>query len=168
MDILKIATEWARAEVFSSKFFIFFGILFVLGTIGFWQLGKTETAKAFIYPTLVSGILLLAVGIGILYANSTRVSSFATAYNEDATAFVKSEISRTEQSIGEYRTIVFKVIPVIIMVMSLILIFVDKPIWRAICATTIAMMVVIILVDTNANARLLEYRQHLEKVDKYD
>ena len=69
MDILKIATEWARAEVFSSKFFIFFGILFVLGTIGFWQLGKTETAKAFIYPTLVSGILLLAVGIGILYAN---------------------------------------------------------------------------------------------------
>lgn len=166
MEILKIATEWAKEEVFSSKFFIFFGIMFVLATIGFWQLGKTEVAKAFIYPTLVAGILLLMVGFGILYANSSRVSSFEVAYNNDASAFVKSEIVRTEKSMGEYRTIVFKVIPFIIVAAALLIVFVDKPIWRAVAITTIAMMVCILFVDSNADARIKAYKKQLELVNE--
>lgn len=166
MDILKAATDWAKAEVFSSQFFILFGIMFVLATIGFWQLGKTEVAKAFVIPTLVAGLLLLTVGVGIFYANKTRITSFATAYNKDASAFVKSEIIRTEKSMGEYQTVVFKVIPLIIIIAALLIIFIDKPLWRAISATTIAMMVVIVLVDNNANARIEAYHNQLELVDK--
>ncbi|MDC8003866.1 hypothetical protein POV27_07370 [Aureisphaera galaxeae] len=166
MDILKIATQWAEAEVFSSRFFILFGIMFVLATVGFWQLGKTETAKAYIVPTLVAGALLLAVGIGIFFTNKSRVTSFATAYNSNPTEFVKSEITRTEKSMGEYRTIVFKVIPFIIVVAALLIVFIDKPLWRAICITTIAMMVVILLVDSNANSRIEAYHKQLELVDK--
>jgi len=162
MEIIKIATEWARAEVFSSRFFILAGVLFVLATIGFWQIGKTAMAKAYVWPTLVAGALLLAVGIGIFFANKSRTTSFVTAYENDAQAFVQSEIERTEQSLGEYRTIVFKVIPLIIVAMALLIVFVDKPLWRAIATTTIAMMVVIILVDSNANARLQDYRHALE------
>ena len=45
MEILKLAIEWAKAEVFSSRFFIAFGVLFISASIGFWQLGKTELAK---------------------------------------------------------------------------------------------------------------------------
>lgn len=161
MDILKVATEWAKAEVFSSRFFILFGIMFVLASIGFWQLGKTAVAKAYIYPMLVAGILLLAVGFGIFFANKSRVSSFVTAYNADASAFIKSEITRTEKSLGEYKTIVFKVIPIIIVVAALLIVFIDKPIWRAISITTIAMMVVIMLVDSNANARIVAYNKQL-------
>ena len=48
MEILKLATEWAKAEVFSARFFIFFAILFLTASIGFWQLGRTEMAKAYI------------------------------------------------------------------------------------------------------------------------
>ena len=59
MGILKIAIEWAEDEVFSSWVFILFGILFVVASAGFWQLGKTEMAKAFINPMLVSGALPL-------------------------------------------------------------------------------------------------------------
>ena len=87
MEVLKAATAWAKAEVFSSTFFILFGVLFVLGTIGFWQLGKTELAKAFIYPTLVAGILLLIIGIGLVYSNKSRIASFPAAYEKDASAF---------------------------------------------------------------------------------
>lgn len=71
MDILKFATEWAKAEAFSSRFFIFFAILFLVASIGFWQIGKSVMAKAFIIPTLVAGLLILSVGVGIFYANNT-------------------------------------------------------------------------------------------------
>jgi len=142
--------------------------MFLLATIGFWQWGKTDVAKAFIIPTLVAGILLMTVGIGIFIANKSRVSSFTTAYNTDASAFVESEITRTKQSMGEYKTIVFKVIPLIIVLASLLIIFVDKANWRAICITTIAMMVVILLVDNNANARIQDYHKQLLLIEKQE
>ena len=166
MEILKIAVEWAKAEVFSSRFFIFFALLFILASIGFWQLGKTEMAKAYIIPTLVAGILLLTVGVGIFFANKSRVTSFEKAYNASSTDFITSELERTEKSIGEYRTIVFKIIPLIIVAAALTIVFVDKPIWKAICITTISMMMVILLVDSNANARIESYKKQLEMAVK--
>ena len=168
MDILKAATDWAKAELFSTPFFILFGVLFVMASIGFWQLGKTEMAKAYIIPTLVAGVLLMIIGVGLFFTNKSRITSFAAAYNSDASAFVKSEITRTEKSMGEYQTIVFKIIPLIIMVAALLIIFIDKPIWRAVSITTIAMMVVILWVDCNANARVEAYKKQLELVEKQE
>lgn len=162
MEILKFATEWAKAEVFSARFFIFFALLLLAASIGFWQLGKTEMAKAYIIPALVCGLLLLAVGIGIFFANKSRITSFATAYQTGPTEFVQSELARTQQSLNEYRTIVFKVIPFIIIAACLLIVFIDKPLWRAAAITTIAMMVVILLIDSNAKARLEHYRTQLE------
>ncbi|MDT0620723.1 hypothetical protein [Croceitalea vernalis] len=166
MEILKIATEWAKSEVFSARFFIFFAILFLIASVGFWQLGKTEMAKAYIIPTLVVGLLILAVGVGIFFTNKSRITSFEEAYQEDPTEFVKSEIIRTEKSMGEYKTIVFKVIPLLIVVAALLIIFVDKPIWRATAITTIAMMIVILFVDSNADTRIQAYHQQLQLVLK--
>lgn len=166
MEILKAANDWAKAEVFSSQFFTFFGVIFLLGCIGFWQLGKTEVAKAFTVPMLVSGALLLTIGIGLVFSNKSRITSFPSAYNSDAAAFVKSEITRAEKAMNEYQTIVFKIIPLIIVVAALIIIFVDRPDWRAIGITTIAMMVIILLVDSNANARIEAYKQQLVEVEK--
>jgi len=161
MEILKTATEWAKSEVFSSLFFILFGIMFVLATLGFWQLGKTGVAKAFVFPPLVAGIFLLAVGFGLFFLNKSRITSFPAAFADDSVAFVQSEIVRTEKSINEYQTIVFKIIPCIVLVASLMIVFLDNPIWRAISITTVALMVIILLVDSNANARLEAYHQQL-------
>ena len=166
MEILKTAIEWAKAEVFSTQFFIFFGVLFVLATIGFWQLGKTEIAKAFVVPTLVAGILLLAIGLGLFFTNKSRAASFTAAYNSDAPAFVQSEKIRAEKTMAEYQTIVFKIIPVIIIIAALLIVFIDKPIWRAISITTIALMVVIMSIDINANARMEAYHKQLVLVEK--
>ena len=168
MDILKMATDWAKAEVFSTQFFILFGILFVLATIGFWQLGKTEMAKAFVFPTLVAGILLLIIGVGLFFSNKSRLANFPKAHERDASAFVESEIVRAEKTMAEYQTIVFKIIPLIIVVASLLIIFIDKPIWRAISITTIAMTVVIMLVDINANARMDAYHKQLVTIENQE
>ena len=162
MEILKLATEWAKAEVFSARFFILFAILFLAASIGFWQLGKTEMAKAYIIPTLVAGLLILAVGVGIFFTNKARVSSFEEAYNANPTEFVESEIARADKTIGEFRTVVFKVIPFIIIAAALLLVFVDKPVWRATAITVIAMMIVIMIVDSNADARIKAYKAELE------
>ena len=165
MDILKTATEWAKDEIFSSKFFILFGILFIIGTIGFWKLAKTEVAKAFIYPTLIVGLLLLAIGIGLLYTNKTRLANFPNDYSTNPAAFVKEEIIRADKTVKEYKTVVFTAVPTIIIVCALFIIFIDKPIWRAISITTIAMMAVILLVDSNASKRMKDYHEQLLLVE---
>jgi len=164
MDILKTATDWAKAELFSTPFFILFGLVFVAASIGFWQLGKTDVARAYIIPTLVAGLLLITIGIGLFYTNKSRISQFETDFYNDASAFVSAEITRAEATLKEYNTIVFKAIPVIIIVAALLIIFINTPMWRAISITTIAMLVVILLVDGTAYARMNAYHKALELV----
>jgi len=164
MDILKAATDWAKAELFSTPFFILFGVLFMAASMGFWQLGKTEMARAYIIPTLVAGALLLTIGLGLFFTNKSRITQFETAYNKDASAFVQSELVRAEATLKEYQTIVFKAIPLIIIVCALLIIFINTPTWRAISITTIAMLVVILLIDGTAHARIDAYHKQLESV----
>lgn len=166
MDILKTATDWAKAELFSTPFFILFGLVFIAGSLGFWQLGKTDIARAYIIPALVAGVLLLTIGLGLFFTNKSRITEFETAYNKDASAFVESEITRAESTLKEYRTVVFKVIPIIIIVAALLIIFISTPTWRAISITTIAMMIVILLVDGTAYARIAAYKEQLELANK--
>lgn len=162
MDILKTAIDWAKAELFSTSFIMLFGLLFIAASLGFWQLGKTEIAKAYIIPTLVTGILLLAVGFGLFYTNKLRITQFEVAYNKDVSEFVASEITRAEATLKEYDTIVFKVIPVIIIVASLLILFINTPTWRAINITTIAMLTIIMAVDGAAYARIDSYHKKLQ------
>ena len=166
MEVLKFATEWAKAEVFSTRFFIVFALLFLITSYGFWQLGKTDLAKAYIFPNLIAGILLMIIGVGLVYTNTQRIKEFETAYQEDATAFVASEFERIERTLKEYNTIVFKAIPGIIIIASVLIILMDKPAWRASCITTIAMMIVILLIDGTAHARIVAYKQQLEVVSQ--
>jgi len=166
MEILKTATDWAKVEVFSSSFFILFGIAFVLAGIGFWQLGKTDIARAYIFPTLIAGTLLLIIGLGLFFTNKSRVSNFTNQYNQDASAFVESEIDRVDKTLNEYKNIVFKAIPIIIIAFALVIIFINTPIWRAISITTITMMMVILLVDGTAHARIAVYKEQLVLAEK--
>lgn len=165
MEVLKTATEWAKAEVFSSSFFILFGIIFMLASAGFWQLGKSEIAKAYVIPTLVAGTLVLIIGLGLFYTNKTRINQFEAAYNNNPSTFVEGEISRAERTLKEYKTIVFTAIPLIIAACALVIVFTSTPILRASMITTIAMMVVLLLVDGTAHARIDAYHKYLEDVD---
>lgn len=168
MELLKAATDWAKSEVFSSMFFILFGIFFLIAAIIFWQLGKTELAKAFIYPTMVAGVLLLIIGAGLVYSNKSRITSFPAAYESDASAFLQSEMERVKKTMAGFENNVFRVIPIIIVLAGLLILFIDKPLWRAIGMTTIAMMIIIMMVDTNSNARLKLYNNQLELMSEQE
>jgi len=166
MDILKASTDWAKAELFSTPFFILFGVVFLAASLGFWQLGKTELARAYIIPTLVAGTLLLIIGIGLFSTNKSRITQFERAYNSDTSTFVASELERTESTLKEYKNIVFTAVPLIIATCALILVLVQTPIWRASMITTIAMLVVILLIDGAAHARIDGYQKQLLTVEK--
>ncbi len=164
MEILKLATEWAKAEVFSTRFFLFFAFSFLIASIGFWQLGITDLAKAYVVPTLVAGLLLMTIGLGLFYTNKSRITQFEKAFSADAPAFYQSEIERTESTLKEYK-VVFKVIPILIIVAALLILFIHTPTWRAISITTIAMLIVILLVDGTAHSRIETYYKELKLAD---
>gem|GEM_PF-6976301 len=121
MDILKAATDWAKAELVSTPFFVLAGVVFLAISLGFWQVGKTDLAKAYIIPTLVAGALLVIIGLGLFFTNKNRITQFETAYNTDAPAFIASEIERSEATLKEYKNVVFTGIPIIIVICALVL-----------------------------------------------
>ena len=161
MTILNTATDWAKAETFSSVFFVLFGLVFLSTSLGFWQFGKTEVAKAFVIPALVAGTLLLILGIGLVFSNQARLSGFPVDFNNDASGFIEAELARADAVLNQYQIAVFRVIPLIIAACAALILYVEAPIWRASLITTIAMMAVILLVDTNASARHAAYRAKL-------
>ena len=167
MDILKTAQDWAKAEMFSTSFFILFGLLFVAASIGFWQLGKTDVAKAYVIPMLVAGVLVLVIGFGLFFNNKYRVTKFEKDYHKDAPAFVQSEIERVDATLKEYTT-VFKVIPMLIIAAALVIIFLNTPLWRAIGVTAITMLVILMLVDGTAWDRIKEYKEKLVLVERQE
>ncbi|WP_281615255.1 hypothetical protein [Flammeovirga sp. SubArs3] len=162
MDILKAATDWGRAEAFSISFFILFGILFIITGLGFWQLGKTEFARAFIYPVSIAGIFLLASGFGLFFSNKARVGEFETAYQQDASSFVASEIERVDKTIATYQTAAFKVFPAIAILGALMVMFMQKPVWQATGVAVMATMIVFTVIDSNAKSRLENYKIELD------
>ena len=161
METTKLAIEWAKDEIYSSMFFIYFALVFFASAFGFWQIGKTETAKAFVYPLLVCGVLLLIIGSGLVYSNISRIKSFGAVSQDQISGFVQTEISRADKTIADYEIVIFKVIPCIILVAALMLIFLHKPFWQGIAIVTIAMMVVILVIDSNASSRMKNYKGNL-------
>ena len=161
MDILKAATQWAKAELVSTPFFALAGICFLALWFGFWQAGKTELAKAYIIPTIIAGALLVIIGLGLYFTNKSRIAQFEKAYNENTMAFVESELERADATLKEYKNIVFTGIPLIILICAVVLFFINTPIWRASIITTISMLSVILLIDGLAHARISAYNEQL-------
>ncbi len=161
MDILKVSIEWAKAEVFSAKMVTLIGVLFFLVAFGFRLLGKSPMAKAFVWPLFVSGVMMIVIAAGLYVTNKPRILSFETAYKNNPDGFIKSEIARTQKSQDDLATIVFKILPVIIIAAALLCMMVSTPVWRAIGITAIALMVCLMFIDSNTAARNSNYHQQL-------
>jgi ABC-2 type transport system permease protein len=156
MEIIKLSTDWAKAEVFSAKIVLLLSLLFFFAAIVFWQSGKSAMAKAFVLPMVLAGVLMLAVSAGLYFANRPRIAKFEAAYNRDVKTFVQSEIDRTAKSMHEL-ALVFKILPLIIVAAAFVIIFVNTPLWRAIGITTIAFMTMLMFIDSNTDARNTAY-----------
>jgi ABC-2 type transport system permease protein len=160
MDILKLSTEWAKAEVFSAKIVWIFSIIEILAAVGFFYFGKTGMAKAFFWPLLIMGLFLVAVGAGLYFTNNPRVEQFEKQYQNDSATFVQSEIQRTTKSKGEMVN-VLRILPAIILVMAIMLLLMSAPIWRAIAVSIAINAAFLMIVDSNTEARNNSYNSQL-------
>ncbi len=165
MDTLNLAQQWAKAEIFSSKFFIAIAIVFFAASIGFWLLGKSEMAKSYIIPTIVCGSLMLIVGVGLVYNNHSRVKTFAEDYKKDKIEFLNSELERTEKTIAQTDRTIYKILPILIIVAAVLIIFMTALFWRAWCITFIAMLALTLIVDSNSQLRIINYNKDLKTIE---
>lgn len=83
MDILKAATDWAKAELVSTPFFVLAGLAFLAISLGFWQVGKTDLAMTYIIPTMLAGTFLVIVSLLLYFSYKSRNPQFTKAYQEN-------------------------------------------------------------------------------------
>src|SRR5580692_11780779 len=160
MDIIKISTDWARAEVFSAKIVWMFSVVEVLAAIGFWFWGRTVIARIFPWPLLVMGLFLVAVGAGLYSANKPRIALFESESHRDPKAFLDAEIQRTSKSQRDL-ALVFKILPGIIILAAVVIILAPPTAWRAISVTIILTAAFLMAVDSNTTARNEDYHTQL-------
>jgi len=163
MDILKLSTDWAKSEVFSAKIVWLFSAIEIGTALGFWQLGRTTMAKAFVWPMLLTGLFLLAVGAGLYFANKPRIQRFETEYHHNPDTFIKEEIQRTAVS-QKQLALVFRILPAIIMLAALAIMFLPVFPWRAAAITIIIAAAFLMIVDSNTEARNNAYHTQLSTI----
>jgi len=167
MDILRLSADWAKAEVFSAKVVFLFSAIEVIAAIGFWYFGKTNMARAFIWPILISGLFLIAVGAGLYLANKPRIERFEKQYNLDAKTFIQEEFDRTAKSQGEL-AMVFKILPALTILGAIVILLMPAPLWRAIGITVIVTAAFLMLVDSNTDARNSVYHSQISDLKPGD
>jgi len=160
MDIVKLSTDWARAEVFSARIVWLFSAITIMAAIGFWFWGRTVTARAFIWPMLVAGIFMAAIGAGLYFANNPRIARFESEGHRNPEAFIQGEILRTAESKKEL-ALVFKILPAIIIFAAAAILLLPSPLWRAITVTVIMTAIFLMIVDSNTEARNNIYNSEL-------
>lgn len=160
-DIVKLSTDWAKAEVISGKMVLLFSAIYIVTAIGFWYLGRTAMAKAFVWPFLVAGIFLIAVGAGLFFANQPRIARFEKEYHQNPETFVQQEIQRTAES-QKQLTLVFRILPAIIIIAAIVILSLPgSQNWRAIGITLIATAAFLMVVDSNTDSRNTIYHSQL-------
>ena len=165
MDILNLSAQWAKSEVFSARIVWLFSIIEMLAAIGFWYLGRTPMAKAFIWPLLVAGVFIALVGVGLFLANNPRIDQFERKARLNPDAFVQSEIQRTEKSQREL-SLVFKILPVVIVLAAIVILAAPASIWRAIAIIVIINVALLMMVDSNTEARNNIYHHEISTSPK--
>jgi ABC-2 type transport system permease protein len=152
MDILKLSTDWAKSEVFSSKVVWLFSLIELSAALGFWYFGRTPMARAFVWPLCIAGLFIALVGTGLFFANNPRISRFENECRLDPKAFVQSEVQRTSKSKGELK-LVFKIIPAIIVLAAIVILATSSDTWRSIAIVVIVNTAFLMIVDSNTEAR---------------
>jgi ABC-2 type transport system permease protein len=165
MDIIKLSTDWARAEIFSARVVLLFSVVQIITATGFWYLGRTAAARAFVWPMLLCGLFLIAVGAGLYFANNPRIGQFEKECRREPGVFIEKEIRRTVDSQRQLG-LVFKVLPLIIIVAAIMIMLLPMPLWRAIAITVIATTAFLMVVDSNTEARNDAYHIQLLSLKK--
>lgn len=163
MEIINYSIDWARSEIFSAKVIALVSVFVLLCAAGFYFWGRTTMARAYWLPLAVSGLFLVVVAGGLYYANHPRITAFEQQYKENPELFVKSELERTAKSDSDLAGIVYRILPIIIIVCALCAMFYTATSWRAWFIVLMMLGAFLMVVDSNTKARNADYHSVLQK-----
>ena len=149
IDILKTATEWAKAEMLSSAFFCPAGFRRSL-----YQPAVRRNVKEQIRPKPMSSLfssggIVDHFRVGLVIPESGCVCRLPRgAFKIRGGIFPAPELP-ARKTISGYETAIYRVLPLITLIAAGLPFFVKAP-SGASCVSTIAMMAVILVIDTNA------------------
>ncbi|MBQ8050359.1 MAG: hypothetical protein IJ197_02125 [Bacteroidaceae bacterium] len=167
MDIINYSIDWVRGEVFAARVIALISVFVLLCAAGFYLWGKTSMARAYWLPLAVSGVFLVVVAGGLYYANHPRIEKFQEQYRENTELFVQGELERTAKSDRDLTLIVFRVLPILVMLCALGAMFITKTQGRAWFIVLMMLFAFLMAVDSNTRARNAEYHDILLKVNSH-
>lgn len=124
MNLIDYTTNWIKGELFEAKLIVAFGILTLIAGFLFWKTGTTPNAKALFFPFIMVGAIYSAIGGGMLYSNPKRMIELPQKYEQDKTAFAKSEKKRVDDFQYGYK--VSKIVATIFFTLTLIIFWTTK------------------------------------------
>ena len=104
---------------------------------------------------------MLILGGGLFYGTWKSLAGFAPAFTKDAGGFVTLEIERANRTMAQYGKAALKVMPLMIAAAALLIAFVLSPGWRAAFVKASTCLGLVMLIDSNTNARLEAYKTTL-------
>ena len=165
MDILKIATDWAKIELISNSVFVLASIIF-LSVSFFLQICARESHfSTYSLPFLIAAILLLILGAGLLF--STWQHSTNLEFQPDKALFIQAELTRAEKTISQYKLALYVIFPALGLISFCVLFVFQNDQVRASAITSVIVLLILIIVDTAAKERLVKYTKDLAISNHY-
>ena len=169
MDILKIATDWAKIELISNAVFVLASIIFLSVSFALQTYARESHFSTYSLPFLIAAILLLILGAGLLFStwhNSTNLQ-FQFQFQQDRALFIQDELTRAEKTISQYKLAVYMIFPALGLISFCVLLVFQNDQVRASALTSVIVLLILIIVDTAAKERLVKYTKDLAISDHY-
>ena len=165
MDILKIATDWAKIELISNAVFVLASIIFLSVSFALQTYARESHFSTYSLPFLIAAILLLILGAGLFF--STWQHSINLEFQQDKALFIQAELTRAEKTISQYKLAVYMIFPALGLISFCILLVFQNDQVRASAVTSVIVLLILIIVDTAAKERLVKYTKDLAISDHY-
>ncbi|MDR6195815.1 hypothetical protein [Siphonobacter sp. SORGH_AS_0500] len=124
MELIQHTTTWIKGELFEAKLIVAFGLFSAVMGLLFWKAGHTPNAQALLWPLLVSGIIYLGVGGGMMVSNPKRMVELPQSYRQDKKAFAVSEKKRVDAFQYGYK--VSKIVATLFFIVTLLIFWTTK------------------------------------------
>ena len=165
MDILKIATDWAKIELISNAVFVLASIIFLSVSFALQTYARESHFSTYSLPFLIAAILLLILGAGLFF--STWQHSINLEFQQDKALFIQAELTRAEKTISQYKLAVYMIFPALGLISFCIVLVFQNDQVRASAVTSVIVLLILIIVDTAAKERLVKYTKDLAISDHY-
>lgn len=148
--------SWIDGELLEGALVCIFGLATIIVAFLFYKLGGSPTAKALLYPLLVSGVIYTAVGISLRSSNGQRKIQYEEVYKQDADAFVESERARVESF--QYQYVISKVVAIVCFIATLLIFWFSTSItWQAVGIGLSYFGLVGLIIDYFSQHRAIQY-----------